>query len=259
MTRCSHHSCRLRDSFSFTFAPGRCPPSALSFRRISESEHDLRSMAQQLPTKFPCWCRAVYSWGGESSKDLGFIEGDLIECLNAGDGSWWMGRLRRDKRMMGLFPSNFVVILQDSFIPISRSVSPMPEMQKTDSVNKYQEKKDRAKSRKPFQGYKSAQGPNASAQSFAAKARSRSPKSRLTIPSTHHLPSCGSKDLSQEDHQERLRPCLITKSAPPLHLRLPLIEVVLVGTSHALLLLSLPCSMSPMDTIAGRLHLRLLQ
>ena len=126
-------------------------------------------MAQQLPTKFPCWCRAVYSWGGESSKDLGFIEGDLIECLNAGDGSWWMGRLRRDKRMMGLFPSNFVVILQDSFIPISRSVSPMPEMQKTDSVNKYQEKKDRAKSRKPFQGYKSAQGPNASARASPQK------------------------------------------------------------------------------------------
>ncbi len=26
-------------------------------------------------------------------------EGDLIRCLNAGDGSWWMGRLRRDRRM----------------------------------------------------------------------------------------------------------------------------------------------------------------
>lgn len=113
--------------------------------------------APALPTKFPCWCRAVYSWGGENARDLGFVEGDLIECLNAGDGSWWMGRLRRDKRMMGVFPSNFVAVLEDNFVPISRSVSPMPGIQKTDSVNKQQEKKERAKARKPFQGYKSAQ------------------------------------------------------------------------------------------------------
>ena len=118
--------------------------------------------ASGLLPKFPCWCRAVYTWGGETEKDLGFIEGDLIECLNAGDGSWWMGRLRRDKRMMGLFPSNFVVVLEDSFAPISRSVSPMPGVEKTDSFTKSaaaekQEKKERAKSRRPFQGYKATQ------------------------------------------------------------------------------------------------------
>ena len=120
--------------------------------------------APSLPQRFPCWCRAVYSWGGEGPRDLGFIEGDLIECLNAGDGSWWMGRLRRDKRMMGLFPSNFVVVLEDNFVPISRCVSPMPEMEKSDSVNKQQEKKERAAKRKPFQGYKTAQAPNTSTQ-----------------------------------------------------------------------------------------------
>ena len=113
--------------------------------------------------KFPCWCRAVYSWGGEGPKDLGFIEGDLIECLNAGDGSWWVGRLRRDPRMMGSFPSNFVAILGDSFNPVSRSASPMPDMQQSDSFRKTQlereAKKARAKARKPFQGYKTAQGP----------------------------------------------------------------------------------------------------
>ena len=64
-----------------------------------------------LPTQFPCWCRAIYSFGGESKQDLGFLKGDLIECLNAGDGSWWMGRLHRDRRIMGLFPSNFVEVL----------------------------------------------------------------------------------------------------------------------------------------------------
>ncbi|KAJ9617093.1 hypothetical protein H2200_000814 [Cladophialophora chaetospira] len=118
----------------------------------------------QLPTKFPCWCRAVYSWGGETERDLGFIEGDLIECLNAGDGSWWMGRLRRDKRMMGLFPSNFVAVLGEDFVPMNRSVSPMPELQKRDSTSKnsvaqIQEKKERAKLRRPFSGYKNDKTP----------------------------------------------------------------------------------------------------
>ncbi|KAJ6785373.1 hypothetical protein PWT90_04534 [Aphanocladium album] len=80
-----------------------------------------------LPTQFPCWCRAVYSWGGEGKRDLGFIEGDLIECLNAGDGSWWVGRLYRDRRTVGSFPSNFVKVLPEEFRPsANRSVSPVP-------------------------------------------------------------------------------------------------------------------------------------
>lgn len=70
-----------------------------------------------IPVRFPCWCRAVYSYGGESKLDLGFVEGDLIECINAGDGSWWTGRLQRDARTVGLFPSNFVEVLPDHFRP----------------------------------------------------------------------------------------------------------------------------------------------
>ncbi|OAF62174.1 cytokinesis protein 3 [Pseudogymnoascus destructans] len=108
-----------------------------------------------LPSRFPCWCRAVYSWGGESKRDLGFIEGDLIECLNAGDGSWWMGRLRRDKRVMGLFPSNFVQVLDDSFQPASRATSPMPD--RSPSPNPYNPQAPKAAKekpfRKPFQAY----------------------------------------------------------------------------------------------------------
>lgn len=114
----------------------------------------------ELPSKFPCWCRAVYSWGGETDKDLGFIEGDLIECLNAGDGSWWMGRLRRDRRMMGLFPSNFVIVLDDGFAPVSRSVSPIPNLtQPRKQEEERQKEKAKAKSRRPFQGYKTAVTP----------------------------------------------------------------------------------------------------
>ncbi|OCT52694.1 SH3 domain containing protein [Cladophialophora carrionii] len=134
-----------------------------------------------LPTKFPCWCRAVYSWGGETDRDLGFVEGDLIECLNAGDGSWWMGRLHRDKRMMGLFPSNFVAVLGDDFVPMRRSVSPMPDLQKSDSTSKnpsaqLQEKKEKAKSRRPFSGYKHAKGPTTTTTALPKQAVEYDPR-----------------------------------------------------------------------------------
>lgn len=105
-----------------------------------------------LPNRFPCWVRATYSWGGESKKDLGFIEGDLIECLNAGDGSWWMGRLRRDKRAVGLFPSNFVRVLDESFQPVSRASSPMPSPNGSLSTAKTSPQKTKT-FRKPFQAY----------------------------------------------------------------------------------------------------------
>ncbi|CAK7227191.1 hypothetical protein SEUCBS140593_006493 [Sporothrix eucalyptigena] len=107
-----------------------------------------------LPTRFPCWCRAVYSWGGESKRDLGFMEGDLIECLNAGDGSWWTGRLYRDRRMVGSFPSNFVELLPPDFRPISRSTSPLPATGNTPSPKNTPQKSKTF--RKPFEAYAKA-------------------------------------------------------------------------------------------------------
>ncbi|KAK6347092.1 cytokinesis protein 3 [Orbilia brochopaga] len=79
-----------------------------------------------LPTHFPCWVKAIYSWGGETKRDLGFVEGDLIECLNAGDGAWWMGRLKRDRRQVGLFPSNFVELVADNR-PVTPIASPVKQ------------------------------------------------------------------------------------------------------------------------------------
>jgi len=119
--------------------------------------------APVLPTRFPCWCRATYSWGGESKKDLGFVEGDLIECLNAGDGSWWMGRLRRDKRAMGLFPSNFVQVLDETFHPVSRASSHMPGSA-TGSLSTPKSSPQKSKTfRKPFQAYAAAAPPKPTA------------------------------------------------------------------------------------------------
>ncbi|KAI5364709.1 Putative SH3 domain, transglutaminase, SH3-like domain superfamily [Septoria linicola] len=105
-------------------------------------------MPGELP-RFPCWCKATYSWGGETKKDLGFIEGDLIEALNAGDGSWWMGRLRRDPRAVGLFPSNFVTVLEESFTPApnSRNTTPVTQQPKS-SISK-----GKSMFRKPYQAY----------------------------------------------------------------------------------------------------------
>ncbi|KAK8100848.1 hypothetical protein PG999_011222 [Apiospora kogelbergensis] len=107
----------------------------------------------QLPTRFPCWCRAVYSWGGESQRDLGFVEGDLIECLNAGDGSWWTGRLRRNKTV-GVFPSNFVEVLPDSFRPVTRSTSPLISSNTPSPTNGTT--KSKKPFRKPFEAYAKA-------------------------------------------------------------------------------------------------------
>ncbi|KAI9740488.1 MAG: cytokinesis protein 3 [Cirrosporium novae-zelandiae] len=143
----------------------------------------MATAAPALPSRFPCWCRAVYSWGGETKRDLGFIEGDLIECLNAGDGSWWMGRLRRDKRMMGLFPSNFVEVLPEDFRPPSgslrhngsRATSPQPS-----SIPK------KAKTfRKPFQAYNEVKGPSGTSARTNGAASSSIPqktKSSYTKP-----------------------------------------------------------------------------
>ncbi|KAG6041908.1 hypothetical protein E4U41_000396 [Claviceps citrina] len=81
------------------------------------------------------------------------MEGDLIECLNAGDGSWWVGRLYRDRRTVGSFPSNFVEVLPENFRPMTRSVSPLP------SNIPHSTHKPPAKSktfRKPFEAYSKA-------------------------------------------------------------------------------------------------------
>ncbi|KZF20323.1 hypothetical protein L228DRAFT_270406 [Xylona heveae TC161] len=146
-----------------------------------------------LPTRFPCWCRAIYSWGGETKQDLGFIEGDLIECLNAGDGSWWTGRLRRDRRMVGLFPSNFVKVLDDDFRPVNRASSQMPG---GGSMRGAAPSPKKAKStfRKPFQAYAAAGSPNPAAaqREIDEKLRGPSPipsRAPSPAPPTSRAPS----------------------------------------------------------------------
>ncbi|KAI4171688.1 MAG: hypothetical protein LQ343_004081 [Gyalolechia ehrenbergii] len=117
----------------------------------------MAAVAPDLPVQgFPCWVRALYSWGGEAKGDLGFVEGDLIEALNAGDSNFWCGRLRRDKRSVGLFPSNFVKVLDQHFQPVSRSVSPIPPPQPPNTNPS--PKASKSVFRKPFQAYSAFNG-----------------------------------------------------------------------------------------------------
>src|SRR5436305_15296831 len=101
----------------------------------------------------------------QNKRDLGFIEGDLIECLNAGDGSWWTGRLRRDRRIVGSFPSNFVQVLDDDFRPASRATSPLPGHNGRGNISRAASPSPQQSFpyRKPFQAYARASSPNPAA------------------------------------------------------------------------------------------------
>lgn len=73
----------------------------------------------------PFRVRTIYSWSGVEEDDLGFIEGDIIEVDDLGDGNWWHGRLKRNK-MTGNFPSNYVELIKSdlqNFSPSTRVTS----------------------------------------------------------------------------------------------------------------------------------------
>ena len=85
-----------------------------------------------------------------------------------------MGRLRRDRRAMGLFPSNFVQVLDDSFQPKSRATSPMPITSRASSPNPSPQKQ-KSVFRKPFQAYTQASSPKPAADPRQFDNRSRGP------------------------------------------------------------------------------------
>ncbi len=95
-----------------------------------------------------------------------------------------MGRLKRDRRMVGLFPSNFVQVLDESFQPGSRNPSPMPphnalprEVSPNLAAPGPSPQKKKSVFRKPFQAYAAASSPNpeAAARELQTKAGSLTP------------------------------------------------------------------------------------
>jgi hypothetical protein len=97
-----------------------------------------------------------------------------------------MGRLRRDKRVMGLFPSNFVEVLDDSFRPASRASSPLPERSPSLSpFNPQPPQKTKTKAfRKPFQAY-AAPDEAALKRAEVRKQESLSPRETSPNPTVH--------------------------------------------------------------------------
>ncbi|KAG7753916.1 hypothetical protein KL911_002392 [Ogataea haglerorum] len=61
----------------------------------------------------PFKAKAIWSWGGNNKdKDLGFIEGDIIEVSKtSSDGQWCYGVSLRTK-LTGRFPTKFIQVLQ---------------------------------------------------------------------------------------------------------------------------------------------------
>lgn len=73
----------------------------------------------------PCKVRALFSWSGETPQDLGFVEGDIIDVLNNGDGDWWTGKLKRNK-LVGLFPRNLVEYVDQNQQTMSAALGGKP-------------------------------------------------------------------------------------------------------------------------------------
>ncbi|CAL9737086.1 cytokinesis protein 3 [Monosporozyma servazzii] len=63
-------------------------------------------------TTLPFKVKAKYGWSGQTKEDLGFLEGDIMEVTRI-TGDWYYGKLLRNKKCMGYFPHNFVVILEE--------------------------------------------------------------------------------------------------------------------------------------------------
>ena len=147
------------------------------------------------------------------------MEGDLIECLNAGDGSWWMGRLRRDRRMVGLFPSNFVTVLEDDFVPGSGSGSPMSSLRNrggsVSSLNPQAAvpKPQRTIFRKPFQGYKEVVGPSEAKKK--TEPLNPSPSRHATPPKTTKRVRTPLTAVKHQDSISRTPPRQVSPSPVP--------------------------------------------
>ncbi|ODV67926.1 hypothetical protein HYPBUDRAFT_156641 [Hyphopichia burtonii NRRL Y-1933] len=80
----------------------------------------------------PFKVKTVYSWSGEQEEDLGFVENEIVDVYSIVDDSWWKGKLRRNNAE-GIFPKDFVEIIEDS-IPqssSSRSISQLNSKQNT--------------------------------------------------------------------------------------------------------------------------------
>ncbi len=144
--------------------------------------------------------------------------------MNAGDGSWWTGRLWRDRRAIGLFPSNFVELLPDTFRPTSRSISPLTSSNTPSPKNTPQKSKT---FRKPFEAY--AKAPHYTTAKIPETYKEGTPRSRENsgqsfkprdsidaVPSPPQSQGYGSRAPSPNPYaNQSYRPSLEAPDSPP--------------------------------------------
>ncbi|XP_032512719.2 SH3 domain-containing kinase-binding protein 1 isoform X1 [Danaus plexippus] len=75
---------------------------------------DQNNASLNRPSNVQGRCRAVYSYQPANPDELPLCVGDVLEVLNEVEEGWWKGR--RSGRV-GVFPSNFVVMLETSPTP----------------------------------------------------------------------------------------------------------------------------------------------
>ncbi|KAI9503801.1 hypothetical protein BX070DRAFT_224544 [Coemansia spiralis] len=72
--------------------------------------------------------RAVYDYDAEADDELGFKDGDIIYNIEQLDAGWWAGETK-DGSHRGVFPSNFVELIEDESEPVSAPALPPPPRQ----------------------------------------------------------------------------------------------------------------------------------
>ncbi|KAJ2056945.1 actin binding protein [Coemansia sp. S146] len=105
-------------------------------RRLLQQEQDAakaaeaerqRSSAQSVPaasSRGPL-ARAVYDYDAEAEDELAFKEGEIIYSVDQLDPGWWAGE-SEDGLRQGVFPANFVEMIEDSNVDQVSPVRSMP-------------------------------------------------------------------------------------------------------------------------------------
>eukprot|EP01119_Soliformovum_irregulare_P020803 TRINITY_DN6794_c0_g1_i3.p1 TRINITY_DN6794_c0_g1~~TRINITY_DN6794_c0_g1_i3.p1 ORF type:complete len:165 (-),score=44.91 TRINITY_DN6794_c0_g1_i3:66-560(-) len=58
---------------------------------------------------------AIYDYAPQKSKDIGLQEGEIVTIYKMYDNGWWLGEANH---CIGRFPSNFVELLEMTWIPV---------------------------------------------------------------------------------------------------------------------------------------------
>lgn len=82
-----------------------------NFVRVIDSIDNSMSILREQSTAAHRQCKAIYSYARVNDDELTLAVGDIIDFLEEVEEGWWKGKLHNK---IGLFPSNFVVVVPNS-------------------------------------------------------------------------------------------------------------------------------------------------